>query len=375
MKLLHTADLHLDSPFCASSPSEAEARRGRQRTILKKIFSLADSEGCDVILIAGDLFDSPTVTPETKELCLSLFANFGKPIFIAPGNHDPFVGGSLYKSDSLPSNVYVFNSNELQYFDLPQLGITVAGYAFLSPSFSHNPLEEEPRAELDNGLIPILCAHTELDEPNSRYAPIMTADIKRHGFAYAALGHVHNVSDTDGNIRYCGFPEGRSFDEQGDGGVIIAEITAEGNVRAERKIISEIRYLTKELSLDGITEADGVKKAVLSELDKLSDGAAVHLRIELTGALKSDVGLAETVRDLAGETYSNVVSLEITDSTLCLPNVTALEKDCTLRGELYRTLKPRIFSEDMAERRVALKALKIGLAAIAGRDVTDGGGI
>ena len=46
-----------------------------------------------------------------------------------------------------------------------------------------------------------------------------------------------------------------------------------------------------------------------------------------------------------------------------------LERDTTLRGELYRTLLPKLTSENADERRLASRALRIGLAAIDGRSV------
>ena len=109
MKLLHTADLHLDSAFCTLGAIGSQGRREAQRSLLKRIFDTAKREECDMMLIAGDLFDTVFVTPETKKLCMELFADFGAPIVIAPGNHDPFVDGSLYKSADLPENVFVFN--------------------------------------------------------------------------------------------------------------------------------------------------------------------------------------------------------------------------------------------------------------------------
>ena len=84
MKFLHTADLHLDSAFCGDGVFGAEARRERQRELLKKIFRIAEDEACDMILIAGDMFDTSFVTPETRKLCLSLFEEFKKhfPLFL-----------------------------------------------------------------------------------------------------------------------------------------------------------------------------------------------------------------------------------------------------------------------------------------------------
>lgn len=369
MKILHTADIHLDSAFCASSPSEAAARRERQRDVLRKIFSVAKSENCDIMLIAGDLFDTSFVTPETRELCISLFSDFGKPVVIAPGNHDPYVDGSFYKSSELPENVYVFTSRALQYFDFPDEGITVAGFAFTSAALPQDPLEGEVPLRQNEGKF-VLCAHTELDALATRYAPISRADIERYGFDYAALGHVHNVPVISENIRYCGFPEGRSFDEHGDGGVLLVTLDGEGGLAVERRIISEQRYITESLSVSEFSTSADIELAVRNEIKRLSEGGGrTSLRLELVGFVHAD-GLPD-LEALAREKYEGIGTLEITDGTLLLPDKNFLEKDTTLRGELYRCLKGSLTSDSDAERKLAVRALKIGLAAIDGRDFTE----
>lgn len=369
MKILHTADLHLDSAFGASSPSESAARRGRQREVLRKIFSVAVSEKCDMVLIAGDLFDTSFVTPETRECCVSLFSEFGKPVVIAPGNHDPYVDGSFYKSSELPENVYVFTSDSLQYFDFPNEKITVAGFAFTSAALLKNPLEGEVPVRQNESRL-VLCAHTELDALTTRYAPIQRSDIERYGFDYAALGHVHNVPVITDSIRYSGFPEGRGFDEQGEGGVLIITLDGDKAPVTERRIISEQRYITEELSVDGFATSEEIELAVRKRIKHLAEqGGRTYLRLELVGFAHAD-GIPD-IGALEREIHEGIGTLEITDSTLLLPDRNFLEKDTTLRGELYRTLKGRLTSESDAERKLAVRALKIGLAAIDGSEFTE----
>ena len=368
MKFLHTGDLHLDSAFCGSSGSNASTRRQNQRKTLKKIFDLAKSENCDMVLIAGDLFDSGFVFPETKELCIKLFEEFGAPVVIAPGNHDPFSASSFYSTASFPENVRIFSSQALEQIDYPALKTTVAGYAFTSAALSDSPLASAGPAPHEE--IYLLCAHADLDAPTSRYAPLLTSDIQRFGFDYAALGHVHNVPSTPEHIRYCGFPSGRSFDELGDGYVLTVKINAgDAPIVTSHKISSE-RYMWKEASLEGITSEVEARRAIENAVAAVSD-APTHLRLDLVGTLPPDV-LPDLV-EIESAYSEKVLSIEIRDNTLSLPEGGYLEKDTTLRGEFYRSLLPHLMSEDTDERRLALRALKIGLAAIDGKTFTDGG--
>ena len=90
MKLIHCADLHLDSPMESNLPVEkARERRTEILATFSKLVSHADENGADAILIAGDLFDSGFVTKETTELLVSLFSSVPSCRFvIVPGNHD-----------------------------------------------------------------------------------------------------------------------------------------------------------------------------------------------------------------------------------------------------------------------------------------------
>ena len=369
MKLLHTADLHLDSAFCGTGPLGAEVRRESQRSLLKRIFDCATRECCDMILMAGDIFDTVFVTPETAELCVRLFTDFAKPVIVAPGNHDYLASGGFWSSAELPSNVYVFSSTELQLFDFPELGVSVAGYAFTSSVLSKNPLVEGNINRADTEKYMLLCAHADVDVPMSRYAAATLGDITRHGFDYAALGHVHMPPVLSQNIRYCGFAEGRAFDEIGEGQVLIVTIDDSG-CTVEERIVSKVRYVRTELSVDGALTVEQTKSIIGAEIERYAD-KPTHLRIELVGSLSPDA--LPDLRALCENEGGSVASLEVIDSTLCLPNGEYLERDVTLRGELYRVLRPRLISDDLHERRIALKALNIGLAAIEGKNFTEGG--
>ena len=94
LRIIHAADLHLDSPFASLPPEQAVQRRKQQRQILQEITGLCQS--ADLVLLAGDVFDDRQVRPETVELMQTLFAQWQLPVFIAPGNHDPYTEQSLW---------------------------------------------------------------------------------------------------------------------------------------------------------------------------------------------------------------------------------------------------------------------------------------
>lgn len=369
MKFLHTADLHLDSPFCALGAENAEERRERQRSVLKKIFKLAFDEKCDMLLIAGDLFDGSFVSDATARCFFKLTEEIGVPVVVASGNHDPFTPSSIYARKDIPSNLYAFSSSELQVFSFPELDTEILGYAFTSAVISESPLSNSDPIErhFKNRL---LLAHGDFGAPISRYSPITANDIDKFEVDYAALGHIHQRSEqlTEGGapVVYCGFAEGRSFDEEGEGGAYIVELS-DGKANYKWHKLSDIIYASEILDISEAKDGDGVvaliKRAVA--LDQYKKRA--HVRLTLVGACDPEelYALDSLAESLKGE----LLSLDIRNETIPALSASYLERDQTIRGELYRSLLPKLTSSDAAQRRVAVRALSIGLAAIDGRSV------
>ena len=96
-----------------------------------------------------------------------------------------------------------------------------------------------------------------------------------------------------------------------------------------------------------------------------------YLRLRITG--NAD---AQTVKEIKSATElireaTELEYLEIEDLTLPLYDGKYLEKDVTVRGEIYRLLLPSLTSADADEKQKAILALKIALSAIDGNNVFD----
>lgn len=367
MKILHTGDLHLDSPFCSDAGAKADEKRDAQRALLRRVFACAKEEKCDLILIAGDLFDGRHTTPETASLVQKLLRESECPVVIAPGNHDPYAEGSFYQRAELPESVYLFTSNELQCFEIEELRTRVFGYAFTSSFLSESPLAGASIPEKE-GWCHLLCAHADLTSPISRTAPVTEGDILRGGFDYAALGHIHKPPKLhDTRIQYCGFAEGRSFDELLEGGVLIVTLEEGALPMVERKILSKLCYAIEELDLtacsDEVSMSDAIEQCIQSSCQR----GVTHLRIYLNGS--ADPELLSLALAKTNQEERDLALLEIQNLTIPVADGSFLKNDVTLRGALYRTLYPKLTDEDPVVRRRATKALQIGLCAIDGRAI------
>ena len=111
-KIIHGADFHLDSAFSSLPAKEAKARRQEGRVLMDQLADLAEREGTELVLLSGDLFDGGRVYPETLGRLRLALARMGCPVFIAPGNHDPYTDRSPYRTAQWPDNVHIFSQED-----------------------------------------------------------------------------------------------------------------------------------------------------------------------------------------------------------------------------------------------------------------------
>lgn len=361
IRILHCADLHLDSPFSLRSPREAERRRTELRSDLSSVMMYIRAQKVEICLICGDLFDGESVTQETRALLEREFASCPScRFFISPGNHDPLTASSPYRVMKLPENVHVFGA-EKERVRLDDLGADVYGFGFDGRNGRTNPLFGYP--ELDENRINLLCCHGELDgAPSSEYAPFSRADIGKSGFDYVALGHVHKGTELQcENGVYWAYPgciEGRGFDETGYKGVLFGAVE-KGNAAMKFIRISKRRYEIVHLDVTGCDRMAALEKIRSAAR---SCGEDTVLRLILTGEVKS--GLIILPEELSGAEYPQTV--EIRDETVLAPDFTELEQNGTLKGVFYRLMKEKI-----ARGEAGADALKYGLLALDDRNIAD----
>ena len=369
LKIFHMGDVHLDSAFGRFSREERVRLRAHQREIFKKMIDRVARGGYDMLLISGDLFDGIAVAPETEECVISALSALTCPVIISPGNHDPFELIPAYRKGKLGENVYVFSSIEPQVFEFEALGAQVCGYAFTSSNEIHrDPLADFQPPEFDG--VRILCAHGELGASGSKFAPLSEANIADLGFKYAALGHVHmpSIVTRDGaTIAYCGVSEGRGFDELGVGGAYSVTIDGE-RVDVERVPFGEYVYSIEEIDVSSVTGERELAENIARIVASVERAERTSLRILLTG--EAEASVIERADELAKDAKAELYHIEIKDKTYPKIDLSALEQDSTLRGEIYRTLLPGLRSDSADERRVAAMALKVALMAVDGRDIS-----
>ncbi len=370
IKILHCADLHLDSPFTSIDIEKSELRRSDMRAAFTSLTLSAKMNNADFILISGDLFDGEFVSKDTVALICREFAAIPQcKIIIAPGNHDPYTQSSYYKRADFPNNVYIFDSPELTCFDFPEKNTTVYGWAFTSEHMGSCPLEGFTVE--DSSRINLLCAHGELNVGTSKYCPIPERMLADCGFDYAALGHVHTYSEPMqigvGYAAYSGCLEGRGFDECGEKGAVLAVAEKDTVLQFAAKFVKFCRrtYEIELLDIGGARSNADVLHNLAALISQKHYGDNTALRVCLRGEVSGDFKISPM---LICDNFKNLFMLEIIDETTPTLDCEKLREDPTLRGEFYRSLEDMLNSDDPDMRETAGMALRCGLAALAGEE-------
>ena len=356
VRLLHAADLHLDSAFEALPGTLAAQRRREQRQLLRALPALAKAQGAQLILLSGDLLDTDSPYGETVRMLADAFAETDMHVFISPGNHDYYTANAPYARLRFSDNVHIFTRAHLEPVDLPELGVCVWGAAFEDKSCP-GLLRGFSVARADE-RIHLLCVHGEVGDPSSPYNPMSEAELAASGFDYAALGHVHTCSGLRraGNTFYAwpGCAEGRGFDETGEKGVLIADVS---RAHAEATFVPLGGRRYEKLTVD-VTGRDPLA-AVRTELPQ---GAAQHIyRITLTGVRDRAPNLTQLRAGLEGRVFA----MQLRDETQLRRDVWASAGEDTLRGLFLAALKRDYDAAETDEARERLtSAARGGLAAL-----------
>lgn len=370
LRILHAADAHLASPFALSDSRRRAALRAALRASFAALCRAAAEEKADIVLFAGDVYEADFLTADDADMILAGFSSIPCPVVVAPGNHDPAVPGSLWLRNDLPENVFVFREPTVSKFSFDALGADVYGYAMTGGTMETCPLDGFKMP--DDGRIHLICAHADLGASHSPYAPITAEAVLRTGAVYAALGHIHNPAEPSfaphgrQAAAESGCLMGRAPDEPGDKGVLLAVID-DGIVHTQKKVLGTVAFRVTELPLDGLTAEWQVEEALRRLLAAGQYTGSDLVRVRLTGHVPPEL-LLHTEALAAAD--CGCMALEIVNETSSeIPD--ELENDPAVRGVLYRRLADKLTSADEAERRVAQRALRYALAALAGDRPTD----
>jgi DNA repair exonuclease SbcCD nuclease subunit len=325
----------------------------------ERIIDLALERDADALTIGGDLYEAERAGPATARRIFAAFARFGRPVFVAPGNHDPFASRSIYARDDLPPNVRVFADAA---WNAVPLADTITLYGF-----GHTPAEPGrpfAHATFDRPGVRLALVHGSDEDrcpPGKRAtAPFTAAEVRASGATLALTGHYHGgsiVRDASGPVlAYPGSPEPIKFGERGDHGALVVTIDGD-RVSLESVPTARTRLLDIGVALDGASD----EGAVIARLERaLADcGASDFVRATLHGTIEPGTRLDSGF--LGERCGGGLGALDLVDRTVTA-DYAAIAREANVRG--------RAVAELLAARDAdANRAVALVVSAFDGREI------
>lgn len=326
MKVVHAADLHVDSPLRGLDRYDgapAERLRGATRRALENLVALCIEGRADALLLAGDVFDG-----EWKDYSTGLFfaaqmtrlREAGVPVVLVRGNHDAV--SSVVKALRLPDNVHELSSKKPASLEVPNVGLIVHGQ-----SFSERVMTEDLAAKYPPrvaGLFNVGLLHTSIDgrEGHAPYAPTSVEIMRAKGYDYWALGHVHarEVVSTEPYVVYPGNLQGRHARETGPKGATVLQVEGGAVKRIEHHSLDVVRWESVEVDVSSAadaSEAVELVKVAVAACSAAAKGRILAARVTLRGATRANSAIrrdaerfASELRSVANDTLGEGVWLE-----------------------------------------------------------------
>lgn len=285
LRVAHAADCHLASSFGRFDAGLARRLQEAQIAKLHALLLHCDQEQIPILLLAGDVFDRLQVSLSELQSFQDMLASFPAiQMVIAPGNHDPYVPGSLWTT-SFPSHVHVVRE-PFQRLDFPSLDLSVDATAFTSSiqksSLLPGALLPDPRRAFR-----MLLMHGSLlgEHGQSDYHPINKERLEASGYDYAALGHQHRREEGGAGKTpwaYPGVLMGRGFDECGLTGFYLIDLyQKDGKKHIEQRFHPLPGPIFEKAKLS-ITELPGETQAAFNQ--GLVDAVKARYSAEKAGA-------------------------------------------------------------------------------------------
>ncbi len=348
MKILHSADWHLDSPL----NGDAFLRRALLQ-IPEQVVQVCKKENCDLMLLSGDLFDGKP-TPDSLQALKKALEAVAIPVFIAPGNHDFVTPDSVWLTEKWSDNVHIFLKPAMESIGIPELDCRIYGAGF--DAMDCPPLLPKFHAEGEESYH-IAVLHGDPTQKNSPYNPITQAQIGTSGLHYLALGHIHKSGSLRSKGTLCawpGCPMGRGFDELDEKGVLIVTL----NDTAEARFLPLDTPRFYDLSAEILTDTHTAVASLLPAAENND-----YYRIRLTGEAESvDLAFLKTA-------FARFPHLEFRDETVPVTDLWACMGQDSLEGVFFQQLHDALEQAPEEEKEAILLAAKLSRKLLDGREV------
>ena len=366
MKIIHCADIHLDSKLSANlSPDKARERRQELLTTFTGMVDYAGENGVTAVLICGDLFDTANISALARNTVKDAIARHSDiDFYLLKGNHDS--DAFINSFEEIPNNLKLFTDRWTSYETGSTGNIVIHGVELdegnskaAQTSFSPDPQK-----------INIVMLHGQQAETVSKdKAEIIDLKLFRNkGINYLALGHVHEYKcePLDAYCKYCypGCLEGRGFDETGDHGFVLLDVNEETGEVNDKFVSFAYRHIYEvPADVSGLEDSTSMLAAVERALS-LSGATDIDLvKVVLTGNVDPECEKdPEFIRKSLEDDY---YFIKVYDKTTIKVDPATYMYDTSLKGEFVRKVLEK---EDLSDEEKG-EIVRMGLEALMGGSI------
>jgi DNA repair exonuclease SbcCD nuclease subunit len=294
VRFLHTSDWQLGMTRHYLE-GEAQGRFAQARVdAVVRAAEVATERGCGFAVVAGDVFETSQPDRRTVGRALEALAAFTVPVYLLPGNHDPYDPGSVYRSaaftDACPDHVEILHDRTPR---TPTAGVEVVGAPWTSKRPLTDLVSDTCAALAADGTRRVVVGHGPVDVvvgDHDQAGLVRLADLEATiadgRVGYVALGDRHSalaVGDT-GRIWYSGAPEPTGYREERPGRVLVVDLpddVPEGPPLVEEVQVGSWHFHELARSVDGDADLD----LLLADLDAVDDKARAVVKLKVDGSL------------------------------------------------------------------------------------------
>lgn len=394
LRIIHTADVHLGARH-DDLGEQASAQRERQFAAFVATIDQAIAEKVDLVLIAGDLFDSnvqPRRSVERVAAQLKRLVAAKIRTVILPGTHDAYDRSSIYRAydlkslaGSAPDDDWVtVLTPERRAIHIAACDVVVHGPVFSTKRAPHSPMQDidvasqKAKATWQVGMVHGAVAipgKTDRDD-----VVITSEEIGASGLDYLALGHWHSAQQARASgvtYAYAGAPEPVAVDQDRAGRVLhvqLEETAAGRTVTVTDRQVGRTRFEKLDLDAAGIT----TQPALIESLARKGNADLV-LDVRIVGVRPDELDLHPD--EIEAALAPAFLKVRVRD--LSLPALTegTLPSPDTIAGAFIRDLEARIAeleampagdggAHPSAEAAELRDALRLGRLLLAGHEVS-----
>lgn len=275
-RIVHAADLHLDSPLQGlgrlGDAGLATELRAATRKAYDNLVQLCITEDADLLVIAGDIYDGDWRSYETGEYFVRGLRTLREndiEVVLLYGNHD--AESTITRRLKMPEGVRVLGTSDPESVEFGDLGVVVHGQGYPIRDVLENLAQRYPHRR--DGLVNVGVLHTGLQgiAGHAPYAPCSISDLTSCQYEYFALGHIHHGGQQAGGdtqVWYSGNLQGRKSNEAGPKGALVVDALPNTPAEVRFAECDVARWYTLEPALTECQDIDDVVSAMASAYEK-----------------------------------------------------------------------------------------------------------